>query len=127
MMADGPSPHVAPAHSHSVDKRHGNVLKIDQYNYVVRACHGTRLMAKEARKRFTKKGEEKGERVLRHRKDEVYASVCRFLDPVDRSCTVYGARPKICRQYPGEPSCGYYDFLSFERRAQDDPEFIPSA
>ena len=80
-----------------------------------------------ARKRFTKKGAEKGERILRHRKDHIYASVCRFLDPDDRQCTVYEARPTICRQYPGEPNCGYYDFLSFERRAQEDPEFIPSA
>jgi len=81
----------------------------------------------KARKRFTKKGEGKGERVLRHRKDQVYASVCRFLDRDDRCCTVHKARPKICRRYPGEPSCGYYDFLTFERRAQEDPEFIPSA
>ena len=81
----------------------------------------------KARERFTKRGAKKGERVLRHRKDQVYASVCRFLDPDDRCCTVYEARPRICRQYPGEPNCGYYDFLAFERRAQEDPEFIPSA
>ena len=82
---------------------------------------------KQARKRFTKKGAEKGERVLRHRKDHIFKSVCRFLDQEERRCTVYEARPEICREYPGERHCGYYDFLSFERRAQDDPEFIPSA
>ena len=80
-----------------------------------------------ARKKFTKRGAEKGERVLRHRKDTVYQSVCRFLDRESRQCTIYKARPKVCRQYPGERHCGYYDFLTFERRAQDDPEFIPSA
>lgn len=81
----------------------------------------------DARRRFTKKGAERGERVLRHRKDHVYRSVCRFLDRETRECTVYEARPKICRTYPGEDHCGYYDFLSFERRAQEDPDFIPSA
>ncbi len=82
---------------------------------------------KTARKRLTTKGEEKGERVLRHRKDHIYKSVCRFLDRKERRCTVYEARPKICRRYPGEPNCGYYDFLAFERRAQENPEFIPLA
>ena len=81
----------------------------------------------KARQKYTKKGEEKGERILRHRKDHIYATVCRLLDPEDRCCTVYEARPGICRQYPGEPNCGYYDFLSFERRAQKNPEFVPSA
>ncbi len=85
------------------------------------------ISLKKARKKFTKKGEEKGERVLRHRKDHIYKSVCRFLDRETRRCTVYDARPGICREYPGGPRCGYYDFLSFERRAQEDPEFIPSA
>ncbi|MFQ5598979.1 MAG: HAD-IG family 5'-nucleotidase [Candidatus Krumholzibacteriia bacterium] len=33
-----------------VDKRLGNILKIDQYNYVVRVYHGTRLISKEERK-----------------------------------------------------------------------------
>ena len=36
----------------------------------------------------------------------------------------YKARPAICRSYPGSGRCGYYDFLSFERRAQDDPEWV---
>ena len=83
--------------------------------------------SEKAFQKFTKKGEEKNERVMRHRKDENFGSACRFLDQESRQCTVYEARPKICRQYPGEPRCGYYDFLSFERRAQEDPEFIPSA
>ena len=46
----------------------------------------------EARKRFTKKGAENGERVLRHRKDHIYKSVCRFLDRESRECTIYEAR-----------------------------------
>lgn len=81
----------------------------------------------KARKKFTKAGEEKDERVLRHRQDHVYDSVCRFLDQETRQCTIYDARPAICRTYPGSTRCGYYDFLTFERRAQEDPDFIPSA
>ena len=87
--------------------------------------HG--LTFEKARKRFTKKGEEKGERVLRHRRDEHYGTACRFLDPESRQCTVYEARPGICREYPGSKRCGYYDFLCFERNAQEDPEFVATA
>lgn len=85
------------------------------------------LSVAKAREQLTKKGEERGERVLRHRKDHVYESVCRFLDRETRRCTVYEARPEICREYPGSTRCGYYDFLSFERNAQEDPDFIPDA
>ena len=82
---------------------------------------------KKARKKFTKKGDDPGERVLRHHKDHIYESVCQFLDRASRQCTIYRARPEICRDYPGGRRCGYYDFLTFERDAQEDPEFIPSA
>jgi hypothetical protein len=77
-----------------------------------------------ARRKFTKKGDQAGERVLRHRRDAVFGSVCRFLDPETRECRVYEDRPHACRVYPGTVRCGYYDFLSFERRAQEDPEFV---
>ena len=85
------------------------------------------LSTREARKKFTKKGAEPGERVLRHRKDETYGTVCRFLDRETRKCTVYEARPEICRDYPGLKRCGYFDFLEFERMLQEDPDFIPTA
>jgi Fe-S-cluster containining protein len=77
----------------------------------------------EAEKRYTKMGW--GERILRHRKDETYSSVCQFLDNETRRCTVYHARPYVCRSYPEERRCGYYEFLSWEREHQDDQEFIP--
>ncbi len=65
-----------------------------------------------------------GERVLRHKQDEIFDTCCNFLDKETRQCTVYKHRPHICRSFPGTVRCGYYDFLTFERRAQDDPEYI---
>jgi len=87
------------------------------------------LSKKEARKQFTKKGvaAKKGEkppRVLRHKKDEYFGTICRFFDEENRNCGVYESRPQICRDFPGRKRCGYYDFLKFERKAQDDPDYI---
>lgn len=64
--------------------------------------------------------------VLRHRKDTVYKSICTFFDQDKRCCTIYAARPRVCRSYPNGNKCGYYDFIKFERDHQDDQEFIPS-
>ena len=69
----------------------------------------------------------KKERILRHQKDEIYGSICRFFDTDERRCTVYKARPAVCREYPNGRTCGYYSFIKFERKHQDDKEFIPSA
>ncbi len=83
----------------------------------------------EARRRFTRtyRSDEGVERILRHQKDAVYGSICRFFDTQERRCTIYTARPAVCRQYPNGSKCGYYDFLKFERKHQDDPDFVPLA
>lgn len=87
----------------------------------------------EAEKRYTRKyrfndGKEKiHERILRHEKDQIYKSVCGFLDHDTRRCTVYEARPSVCREFPNGKTCGYYQFLKFERKQQGDKAFIPSA
>ncbi len=85
------------------------------------------ISRKEARRKFTKKGHEPGERVLRHRRDVHYGTACRFLDQETRMCTIYEARPAICSDYPGLRKCGYFDFLKFERLLQEDDEFVPTA
>jgi Fe-S-cluster containining protein len=74
-------------------------------------------------------GEDKGEveYILKHRKDHIYATICQFFDQDERRCTIYEARPSVCREYPDGKVCGYYNFLKFERKHQDDKEFIPSA
>ena len=76
-----------------------------------------------AAKRFTKTVE--GEQVLRHQKDEIFGTICMFLDLKTRRCTIYEARPGVCHEYPDSARCGYYDFLKWERRHQEDPEFVP--
>lgn len=76
-----------------------------------------------ARKRFTKIRE--NEQVLRHQKDKIYGSVCMFLDTKTRNCTIYDGRPGVCHEYPAQSRCGYYDFLKWERKHQEDDTFVP--
>ena len=79
----------------------------------------------QAEERFTKYDADERARALRHKKDTVFKTVCMFLDANSRSCSIYDARPGVCRDYPLDtPRCGYYEFLKFEREQQDDPEFI---
>jgi Fe-S-cluster containining protein len=76
----------------------------------------------EARQKFTV--ERWGRKYsMRRKADPIFGRICRFFDTDKRRCTIYEARPALCRSYPGG-RCGYYDFLSFERRAQEDPEFV---
>ena len=83
----------------------------------------------EAARRFTRIYDDDGtpERILRHQKDTVYTTICRFFDKVERRCTIYHARPDVCRQYPNGTTCGYYTILKVERKHQQDDSFIPSA
>ncbi|MBP6817642.1 MAG: YkgJ family cysteine cluster protein, partial [Burkholderiaceae bacterium] len=83
----------------------------------------------QAQRKFTRlyKADGVSERILRHQKDGVYGSMCHFFDTTERRCTIYTARPAVCRQYPNGARCGYYEFIQFERKHQDDPDFIPSA
>jgi hypothetical protein len=87
--------------------------------------HG--LSFEQAERKFTRwyTSDEGRERILRHQKDAIYGSICRFFDTDARRCTIYAARPTVCRQYPNGAKCGYYDFIRFERKHQDDPDFVP--
>jgi Fe-S-cluster containining protein len=76
-----------------------------------------------ALKRFTKVNA-KGATLLRHRQDRIFDSACMFLDQKKRQCTVYDARPGVCRKYPDSSRCGYYDFLKFEREQQGDEKMV---
>jgi Fe-S-cluster containining protein len=76
-----------------------------------------------ARRRYTKQW--KDERVLKRVKDVIFEETCMFLDQETRGCTIYHARPAVCREYPDRSRCSYYDVLQFERRQQDDESVIP--
>lgn len=87
------------------------------------------LTQQAAKRKFTYHYKTKAadEQILRHKKDHIYKSVCRFFDTKERRCTLYQARPNVCRRYPYGSICGYYEFLKFEREHQGDEDFIPSA
>jgi uncharacterized protein len=106
------------------------------YSRVAVSDHDIERLAKHfdisvaaARKKFTYsyRTKEVDEQILRHQKDHIYGSICKLFDTKERRCTVYEARPNVCRRYPYGNKCGYYTFLQFEREQQADDEFIPSA
>ena len=37
--------------------------------------------------------------ILRHKKDHIFRKVCAFLDTENRQCTIYDARPAVCRTW----------------------------
>jgi Fe-S-cluster containining protein len=78
---------------------------------------------KAARERFTKTNA-KGVMMMRHAKDTIFNSICAQFDQEKRMCTVYHARPGVCRQYPDSASCGYYDFLRFERTHSGEDDLV---
>ncbi|HYY41913.1 MAG TPA: YkgJ family cysteine cluster protein, partial [Pyrinomonadaceae bacterium] len=65
------------------------------------------------------------ERVLRRKADPIFGKACKFLDPQTRGCTIYHARPAVCREYPARSHCAYYDLIQFERRQQADESVVP--
>ena len=103
------------------------------YSRIAISDHDIKRLAKhfdlpfeQARDKFTYHYTADGcdERVLRHHKDHIFKSVCMFLDQKKRCCTVYEARPSLCKVYPYGARCGYYQFLKFERTLQDDKKYI---
>ncbi len=66
----------------------------------------------QAEKRFTKTID--GERLMRRRQDDLLGETCKFLDEKTRGCTIYEARPNVCRDFPNARRCAYYDLWKFE-------------
>ena len=77
----------------------------------------------EAERRYTTDYD--GERVLKRVKDAIFEKTCAFLDQKTRGCSIYHARPGVCRSYPGRSRCAYYDLLRFERVQQGDEGVVP--
>lgn len=78
----------------------------------------------QAETRYTRFDKSEKVRSLRQQEDPHFGRICKLFDTKKRQCTVYDARPGVCRDYPEGKRCGYYDFLQFEREHQDDPTFI---
>jgi Fe-S-cluster containining protein len=76
-----------------------------------------------ARKKFTSTWQ--GEQILRRKADPIFGKACKFLDPATRKCTIYFARPLVCREFPARSRCAYYDLLTFERIQQGDDTVVP--
>ncbi|MFM7123651.1 MAG: YkgJ family cysteine cluster protein [Fluviibacter sp.] len=102
---------------------------------IVRLAAHFEITAEQAKSKFTRsyeytEGDPKDhvkERILKHKKDHIYATTCQFLDQDLRRCSIYEARPSVCRAFPDGKKCGYYGFLKFERKCQGDKDFIPTA
>ena len=77
-----------------------------------------------ARKKFTKVDPE-AKYAMRRKPDKHFGKICKFFDTEQRRCTIYTARPTICREYPGG-GCGYYGFLMAERNSQEDKDHVAS-
>jgi uncharacterized protein len=90
---------------------------------VNRLARHFKLTFVEAERRFTRAAFGK-KWVLRRKKDQHFGKICRFFDTQKRNCSIYHARPSVCRSFPDEARCGYYDFLSWERRHQGDTDYV---
>jgi Fe-S-cluster containining protein len=76
-----------------------------------------------AQRKFTTSWQ--GEQILRRKADPIFGKACKFLDPSTRRCTIYHARPLVCREFPARTRCAYYDLLQFERIQQGDDTVVP--
>lgn len=81
------------------------------------------LSPEAATVRFTKLNGK--ERILRRRADRLFGQACMFLNQDTRKCTIYDARPDVCREFPDDTRCAYFDLIEWERKQQDDPDVIP--
>jgi len=90
---------------------------------ITRLAKHSGISFEAARERYT--ADLEGERVLKRVKDRIFERTCMFLDQKTRGCTIYHARPAVCRSYPGRSRCVYYDVLRFERIQQGDESVIP--
>ena len=90
---------------------------------IKRLANHFRVDVETATRRFTTTYD--NERILRRKADPIFGKACRFLDPQTRQCTIYLARPAVCRTFPDRARCAYYDLLQFERVQQGDDTVIP--
>lgn len=81
------------------------------------------ISLKKAKAKYTR-ADHGHDQIMKRKKDEHFGRICQFFDTKARRCTIYEARPAICREFPAEERCGYYDFLMFEREHQEDASHV---
>jgi len=81
------------------------------------------ISERAAKQKYTVPREDE-DMTMRRKADKHFGRICQFFDIEKRNCTIYEARPLACRGYPETPHCGYYEFLKFERRLQDDKDLV---
>ena len=85
---------------------------------VERLARHHQLSFEDAKRAFTK--EEHGRKyAMRRKRDDVFGKICRFFDTTKRCCTIYEARPAVCR---GISSCS----TTCPRCPSGRPEFASS-
>lgn len=81
------------------------------------------LSEEEAKEEFTEQ-ENNRVRKLKQRPDkQMKTPVCVFLNQKTRGCSIYEARPQICRDYPGD-RCEWFDRRLFELAAATGKKYI---
>lgn len=81
------------------------------------------ISERAAKKKYTVPREDE-DMTMRRKADVHFGRICQFFDSEKRNCTIYEARPLACRGYPEVARCGYYEFLKFERKLQDDKDMV---
>ena len=94
---------------------------------IERLAHHFDMALETAMRRFAMEGKDPCARVMRHFRDPVFGTACMLLDLQSRRCKAHDARPDACRDFPGTPSCHYYQFLMAERRLQGKPDLVVRA
>lgn len=75
----------------------------------------------------------KSSTILKRKFDPAFGECCTFLDTTARRCTIYDARPDVCREFPSvraappgaEGRCCYYDTYRYLRNEAGDPDLVP--
>lgn len=86
------------------------------------------IAPKLALKRFTRAG-----LVLRRKPDSLLGETCCLFDTEARRCSVYEARPNVCREWPlpqhrlegAEDRCCYFDVYRFAQKEQSAANVLP--
>ena len=60
------------------------------------------ISADDAKEKFTEKENNRVRKMRQVPDAKLGAPVCMFLNRKTRGCSIYGARPQICRDYPGD-------------------------